>query len=73
MSYLVRFPATHKFYWAGQEVSYICAGHLPQLQAIISALGYPLVIEPLAVDDVQLGRQQGSCPMPKGLDEVRYT
>jgi len=61
----VRFPATHKFYWAGQDVAYICTGHLPKLRSIIAAMGYPLVIEPLAMDETQLCQQQGSCPMPE--------
>ena len=65
----VRFPATHRFYWAGQEVAYICAGHLPKLKSVVKAMGYALVIESLSVEEVQLCQQKGSCPMPENCHE----
>jgi hypothetical protein len=60
-----RFPATHKFSWPGNDVSYICSGHLPTLKNIARALGLFVAIEPLDETDFQLCRQEGSCPWPE--------
>lgn len=60
----VRFPATHKFYWPGEQVSYICLGHLPTLKNIAAAISLHVEIEPLAEEDLQLCGQKSSCPFP---------
>jgi hypothetical protein len=40
--------ATHRMYWPGKGASFVCAEHKTRAEQISKAMGFELVLEPIA-------------------------
>lgn len=62
-------PAAFKMFWPGQPPTHVCATHATKARAVAGAMGFPLTMEAVPLDDFE-GLTQRLTMLNRQLDEA---